>query len=162
MRPVNSMIEFKQIIGRGTRLYDGKDYFTIYDFVKAYEHFNDPEWDGEPLDPVPTSPKRGKKPAPIDGDGANIDGPDGDGEKPATRQKIRIRLADGKERTIQHMMSTSFWSADGRPISESCPSYSRTKMNCGPSGVSPIPAGHSLKAWPKKVTAAINSPKSAA
>lgn len=53
MRPVNSMIEFKQIIGRGTRLYDGKDYFTILDFVKAYEHFNDPEWDGEPLAPEP-------------------------------------------------------------------------------------------------------------
>ena len=35
MRPINSMIEFKQIIGRGTRLFDGKDYFTIYDFVKA-------------------------------------------------------------------------------------------------------------------------------
>ena len=51
MRPVNSMIEFKQIIGRGTRLFDGKDYFTIYDFVKAYDHFNDPEWDGEPLEP---------------------------------------------------------------------------------------------------------------
>ena len=51
MRPINSMIEFKQIIGRGTRLFDGKDYFTIYDFVKAYEHFNDPEWDGEPMEP---------------------------------------------------------------------------------------------------------------
>ncbi len=36
MRPINSMIEFKQIIGRGTRLYDGKDYFTIYDFVNAH------------------------------------------------------------------------------------------------------------------------------
>ena len=51
MRPINSMIEFKQIIGRGTRLYDGKDYFTIYDFVKAHHHFNDPEWDGEPDEP---------------------------------------------------------------------------------------------------------------
>src|SRR6185369_1167720 len=50
MRPINSMIEFKQIIGRGTRLYDGKDYFTIYDFVKAHQHFSDPEWDGEPID----------------------------------------------------------------------------------------------------------------
>jgi type I restriction enzyme R subunit len=50
MRPVNSMIEFKQIIGRGTRLYDGKDYFTIYDFVKAHHHFSDPEWDGEPIE----------------------------------------------------------------------------------------------------------------
>jgi type I restriction enzyme R subunit len=36
------MIEFKQIIGRGTRLYDGKDYFTIYDFVKAHHHFKRP------------------------------------------------------------------------------------------------------------------------
>ena len=33
--------------------FDGKDYFTIYDFVKAYEHFNDPEWDGEPGEPEP-------------------------------------------------------------------------------------------------------------
>lgn len=57
MRPVNSMIEFKQIIGRGTRLFDGKDYFTIYDFVKAYEHFSDPEWDGEPEDPVAPTPR---------------------------------------------------------------------------------------------------------
>jgi type I restriction enzyme R subunit len=46
MCPINSMIEFKQIIGRGTRLYDGKDYFTTYDFVKAHYHFSDPEWDG--------------------------------------------------------------------------------------------------------------------
>ncbi len=53
MRPISSMIEFKQIIGRGTRLYDGKDYFTIYDFVRAYHHFSDPEWDGEPLEPEP-------------------------------------------------------------------------------------------------------------
>ena len=45
LRPINSMIEFKQIIGRGTRLFDGKDYFTIYDFVKAHHHFSDPEWD---------------------------------------------------------------------------------------------------------------------
>ena len=61
MRPIGSMIEFKQIIGRGTRLFDGKDYFTIYDFVKAYEHFNDPEWDGEPLEPEAATqrPKRG-------------------------------------------------------------------------------------------------------
>jgi type I restriction enzyme R subunit len=59
MRPINSMIEFKQIIGRGTRLYDGKDYFTIYDFVKAHHHFSDPEWDGEPLEPEPCVPSAG-------------------------------------------------------------------------------------------------------
>lgn len=48
-RPISSMIEFKQIIGRGTRLFDNKEFFTIYDFVDAYHHFNDSEWDGEPI-----------------------------------------------------------------------------------------------------------------
>src|SRR5690606_32090491 len=62
LRPVNSLIEFKQIVGRGTRLNEGKDYFTIYDFVKAYKHFSDPAWDGEPLDPVPPD---GEKEKPI-------------------------------------------------------------------------------------------------
>ena len=52
MRPVNNMIEFKQIIGRGTRVFEGKHYFTVIDFVNAYQMFNDPEWDGAPLDPV--------------------------------------------------------------------------------------------------------------
>src|SRR5207245_9411402 len=61
MRPINSMIEFKQIIGRGTRLYDGKDYFTIHDFVKAHLHFSDPEWDGEPQEEEPC-PKCGERP----------------------------------------------------------------------------------------------------
>ena len=59
LRPVNSMIEFKQIIGRGTRLYDGKDYFTILDFVKAHHHFSDPEWDGEPMNRKGLSVLRG-------------------------------------------------------------------------------------------------------
>src|SRR3989339_1848022 len=56
LRPVNSMVEFKQIIGRGTRLFDGKEYFTIYDFVKAHHHFSDPEWDGEPIEPEEPKP----------------------------------------------------------------------------------------------------------
>jgi len=62
LRPVNSMIEFKQIIGRGTRLYDGKDYFTIHDFVKAHHHFSDPEWDGEPQEPEPIGPRQALHP----------------------------------------------------------------------------------------------------
>ena len=49
MRPVNNMVEFKQIIGRGTRLFDGKYYFTIYDFVGANKNFQDSEWDGDPI-----------------------------------------------------------------------------------------------------------------
>ena len=113
MRPVNSMIEFKQIVGRGTRLFDGKEYFTIYDFVNAYQHFADPEWDGEPIEPEePSSPKPPLKPVepkePKDNDGE---------EKNERRKKIKVKLRDGKDREIQHMMSTSFWGSDGKPIS---------------------------------------------
>jgi len=112
MRPINSMIEFKQIIGRGTRLFDGKDYFTILDFVKAYEHFNDPEWDGEPMDPDPPRPKRPGKP-----DGEPEDPPEPPGEPDTPKQKLVIKLADGKERTFQHISATTFWSEDGKPVS---------------------------------------------
>lgn len=108
LRPINSMIEFKQIIGRGTRLYEGKDYFTIYDFVRAYLHFNDPEWDGEPLEPEALS--SGTR---ASGNGEAIPRP-----PPEPRPtKIKIKLADGKERAIQSMTATSFWSADGKPMS---------------------------------------------
>lgn len=114
MRPVNSMIEFKQIIGRGTRLFEGKDHFTIYDFVKAHQHFNDPEWDGEPLEPAPKPlPLPPMETDPPDGS----DGGDGpDGPKPRPR-KIKVRLADGKERRIEHMTMTTFWHTDGQPMS---------------------------------------------
>ena len=111
MRPINSMIEFKQIIGRGTRLYDGKDYFTIYDFVKAHYHFSDPEWDGEPLEPEPNAKPKPTPPGPQPE-------PTGPGPEPGPRrQKIKVKLADGKARTIQHMMVTSFWHPDGTPMS---------------------------------------------
>jgi type I restriction enzyme R subunit len=111
MRPINTMLEFKQIIGRGTRLYDGKDYFTIYDFVKAHYHFSDPEWDGEPIGAEPSDRVRGpglQDPEPKEG------------PHPPPYQRpdrIKIRLADGKARTIQHMMSTTFWHPDGTPMS---------------------------------------------
>ncbi|MFU8857467.1 MAG: EcoAI/FtnUII family type I restriction enzme subunit R [Deferrisomatales bacterium] len=130
MRPIRSLIEFKQIIGRGTRLYDGKDYFTIYDFVKAHHHFNDPEWDGEPLEPdaCPTcgchpcaceKKPREPKPCPRCGQqpcACEEDTGDTCGEDPST-YRLKVKLADGKERTIQHMMVTTFWHPDGRPMS---------------------------------------------
>ncbi len=52
MRPIQNMVEFKQIIGRGTRLFDKKYYFTIYDFVGASEMFKDPDWDGDTYCPI--------------------------------------------------------------------------------------------------------------
>ena len=105
MRPVKSMIEFKQIIGRGTRLYDGKDYFTIHDFVRAHEMFNDPEWDGTPApppEPSSTEPTPRKPP---------------EGERPPKPDVIRVKLPDGKYRQIQHMVQTTYWGPDGNPMS---------------------------------------------
>ncbi|HQT32292.1 MAG TPA: DEAD/DEAH box helicase family protein [Thiobacillus sp.] len=111
LRPIHSMIEFKQIIGRGTRLYDGKDYFTIYDFVRAHHHFSDPEWDGEPLEPEPPPLRPALPPAPLPGE---VREPPAEYSK---RQTIKVKLADGKVRAIQHMTATSFWHPDGTPMS---------------------------------------------
>ncbi len=126
LRPINSMIEFKQIVGRGTRLFEGKDYFTIYDFVEACKLFSDPEWDGEPVDPVIPGPCDPPAPCPVCGKRPCVCIKDPPppcpvcGKQPCVcnkRSKIKIRLADGKERAIQHMAATSFWSPDGKPIS---------------------------------------------
>jgi len=112
LRPVNSMIEFKQIVGRGTRLFDGKEFFTIYDFVDAYKHFSDPEWDGEPVGEEPKEPKPYPRPEPSETPGISDSG-----ETTPKKTKIKVKLRNGKEREIKHMVSTSFWSADGKPIS---------------------------------------------
>jgi type I restriction enzyme R subunit len=135
MRPVEQIIEFKQIVGRGTRLFEGKDFFTIYDFVNAYQRFSDPEWDGEALPcevcgqlacECSIQPKPLLQPCVICGNlpcictKAPKESCEICGESPCVckkKQKIKIKLRDGKEREIQSMMSTSFWSADGKPIS---------------------------------------------
>ncbi len=130
MRPVNSMIEFKQIIGRGTRTFENKDYFTIYDFVKAHKLFNDPEWDGEPVEPevcgkcgrhpcicarepTPLCYKCGQNPCVCEKPACPKCG-----EQPCVcKKKVRVKLRDGKERTLQHISVTTFWGAGGKPIS---------------------------------------------
>jgi type I restriction enzyme R subunit len=137
MRPVKSMIEFKQIIGRGTRLFDGKDYFTIYDYVKAHQHFLDPEWDGEAEAPEESQPD--DEPCATCGQAPCVCAkpepgvcPDC-GQSPCAcptekcprcgrqpcrcRKTAKVKLADGKERNIQHMTCTSFWHPDGTPMS---------------------------------------------
>lgn len=117
LRPVNSMIEFKQIIGRGTRLFEGKHYFTIIDFVNAYHLFNDEAWDGEPVEVSGTGggSTGGTGGGSDTGGAGGDDGGDegGGGEKP---KKLRIKLSDGKVRELQSMTSTYFY-VDGKPIS---------------------------------------------
>ena len=115
MRPINSIIEFKQIIGRGTRLFDGKDYFTIYDFVKAHHHFSDPEWDGEPIDNTITGEDETSQASDKDVHTGPMS--ESESDKVLRPKKIKIKLADGKAREIQHMMMTTFWHPDGTPMS---------------------------------------------
>ena len=145
LRPVNSMIEFKQIVGRGTRLFDNKDYFTIYDFVDASERFTDPDWDGEPIASEPCK-KCGeipcvcvKEPCKVCGQLPCICEPeekecevcgqfpciceveppppcDKCGQSPCACEKIVVELGEGKKRSISNMMVTTFWSPEGKPI----------------------------------------------
>jgi type I restriction enzyme R subunit len=108
LRPVKSIIEFKQIIGRGTRLYDGKDYFTIHDFFNASHNFYDPEWDGDPDIPVDGGI--------IDGPPLGPVGPGGGGVGTSRPEKIVVRLSNGKELAFQNMTEKMFYSVDGKTM----------------------------------------------
>lgn len=129
MRPVKSMIEFKQIVGRGTRLFDGKDYFTVYDFVNAHEHFNDDAWDGETIAPEPTTGGGGERPPceicgqkPCACEKSDPEPCSECGNDPCVcdtppRKMIKVKLSEGNERELDSMVKTSFWSPSGTPIS---------------------------------------------
>ena len=128
MRPIKTMTEFKQIVGRGTRLFDNKGYFTIYDFENAYEHFNDPEWDGAPdiCEKCEKSPCECPPPQPCENCGKRpcecAKPPDRCKDCDATpcicnkKTKIVIKLGDGSEREIEHSMDTLFYSPEGSPM----------------------------------------------
>ena len=104
LRTINSMVEFKQIIGRGTRLFEDKEYFTVYDFVKAHHLFSDPEWDGDPVPPEDSgSPKT---PGTVDPAKPIVERP----------EKIRIELAEGKVREFNFTMTTTFWGQNGEQL----------------------------------------------
>ena len=129
LRPVNSMVEFKQIVGRGTRLFDSKDYFTVYDYVNAHKHFQDSEWDGEPLEPTSSTntsgtssicPNCNTKPCQcslIDPFECPVCNNTPCVCEVETMGMIKIKLSDNKEREIDATVKTSFWSPSGKPIS---------------------------------------------
>ncbi len=130
MRNVGSMVEFKQIVGRGTRIYDDKDYFTIVDFYGNDTKFEDPEWDGEPqeieqtgvTDPTPETVDVDNPiyPVPDEGDDEGIAEPPSTytpgGDPPLPQpEKTVVRLADGKNRTIMYTSETKFY-MDGKVV----------------------------------------------
>ena len=99
-----------QIIVREIRLFNDKNYFTIFDYEGAYKHFLDPEWDGEPIEPEPSSPATPKDPIIVDKDPSTPED-----EKP--KVKLKIQLSKDNVRELQATKQTSFWDSEGRPIS---------------------------------------------
>nr|WP_223175450.1 type I restriction endonuclease subunit R [Sulfuricurvum kujiense] len=115
--PIKSMTEFKQIIGRGTRVYEGKDFFTIIDFVGATNLFYDDRWDGIPEEvsggkgetsPTPRPPKE-------EDEDSNTGG--GDNTiivDPPIREKVTIDIRGKKLKVIN--IETTYVGEDGIPL----------------------------------------------
>lgn len=125
---INSMTEFKQIIGRGTRLKPdyGKEYFTIMDFRNACRLFADPEFDGDPIVVIDDG---GDNPeAPNDNPPVTDDPPyggNGGGDEPSEpHHKFRVR---GVEVTILNER-VQYYDKDGKLITESVTDYSKKNI----------------------------------
>jgi Type I site-specific restriction-modification system, R (restriction) subunit and related helicases len=116
---IESMIEFKQIIGRGTRIHEdaGKLWFTIMDFKKVTELFADPDWDGEPV--VIYEPGPGDSPIPPEG------GSDEEGEilEPPEHDATRYIVSGVDVSVIAERVQ--YIGNDGKLITESLRDYTR-------------------------------------
>ena len=165
MRPINTMIEFKQIIGRGTRLFDGKDYFTIYDFVKAYEHFNDPEWDGEPMEPSRATPRpKGEGPNGRAHRRRADDEPtratEEDQDQARGRQRAHHPEHDGDE-LLERGRQADLGQPDGREAVRELPHFFKDEDELRSSGVSRIRARRCCRVSPRRASAPSSLPRSA-
>lgn len=125
---INSMTEFKQIIGRGTRLKPdyGKEYFTIMDFRNACRLFADPEFDGDPI--VVIDDGGDNQEVPNDNPPVTDDPPyngNGGGDEPTEpHHKFRVR---GVEVTILNER-VQYYDKDGKLITESVTDYSKKNI----------------------------------
>jgi type I restriction enzyme R subunit len=127
---IQSMTEFKQIIGRGTRINEdyGKFWFSIMDFKKATELFADPDFDGEPVqifEPIP-----GEPPLPPDEpEGGDQPPPDIPPEPPLPPEEPgepRIKYVIGKDVTVYVVSErVQYYGPDGKLITESLKDYTR-------------------------------------
>ena len=131
---IKSMTEFKQIIGRGTRINEeyGKYWFTIMDFKKATELFADPAFDGEPV--VIFEPGSGESPVPpdeIDQPGTPLDDPTapttaGPGEGGGDDGPKRIKYVIDNVTVSVVAERIQYYGPDGKLITESLRDYTRS------------------------------------
>ena len=117
---IESLIEFKQIIGRGTRIHEdaGKFWFTIMDFKRATELFADPDFDGEPV--VIVESERDSSLEPPDDGGGN--GDDEEIDPPPKGSKKFVVSGVEVEIVAERVQ---YYSKDGRLITESLADYTR-------------------------------------
>jgi type I restriction enzyme R subunit len=116
--PIASMVEFKQIVGRGTRIFDGKDFFTIIDFVGATNLFYDKDWDGEPEDKTETTGKKGNAGKGKGTGGENNPEPSTPQDPPKPINKIEVKLKNGRKVKITNI-ETRYVGVDGKPLTAS-------------------------------------------
>ena len=146
---INSMTEFKQIIGRGTRINEeyNKFFFTIMDFKRATALFADPHFDGDPVqiyEPGPTETPVPPDDVPESGtEGVasyQLDSPEGL-EPPGVREKQAKYYVDDVEVTIVSER-VQYLDADGKLITESLKDYSRKTLRKAYTSL-----GEFLNAW---------------
>jgi type I restriction enzyme R subunit len=132
-RHIDSMTEFKQIIGRGTRINEdyGKFYFTIMDFRQVTAHFADPDFDGEPVqiylpgpDETPVPPDEYPIDGPTEPKGGVVADPPGsfgDPESGPSSTKYYVHNVEVHVATER----VQYLDAAGKLITESLKDYSR-------------------------------------
>ena len=116
---IESLIEFKQIIGRGTRIHEdaGKLWFTIMDFKRATELFADPDFDGEPVVIVESERDSSLEPPnDVGGNGDEEIGPPPKGSKKFVVSGVEVEIVAER---------VQYYSKDGRLITESLADYTR-------------------------------------
>ncbi|MGU8987629.1 EcoAI/FtnUII family type I restriction enzme subunit R [Clostridium perfringens] len=134
---ISSMTEFKQIIGRGTRLkpeYD-KEYFTIMDFRNVSRLFADPDFDGEPVviyepkdgeDIVPPETQENSQDNETEGATENSFGGDSSGIGGKNKTKSKYRLSDVEVNVISERVQ--YYDKDGKLVTESLKDYSKKNI----------------------------------
>jgi type I restriction enzyme R subunit len=124
VRTINSMVEFKQIVGRGTRIFEGKDFFTIIDFTGATNKFYDDEWDGEPEEPTEEiEVSEDLEPIEINEESQQEEEEvreltDEDFEEEDPKRKTIVKLSNGRKLKIIDI-ETRYIDEDGKPLTAS-------------------------------------------
>lgn len=136
-QPIESMTDFKQIIGRGTRIEEeyGKYFFTILDFRKVTELFADPAFDGEPVQIYEPGPDDVPVPPDEEDDGEEDDGGeapwhedgDEDPDQPGGRRR-RVKYRVGGVRAWVIAERVQYYGKNGKLITESLKDYTRNTV----------------------------------